>query len=407
MRRALVLLVLLGACEPDFIEAWEVTKPRQMVAKLSIDGDTEGRTRPRPGETFSLRFYLMSPSQPRAVINAGMELCLGTVLGNGSLACLQQIPSDQVSLEIAPYEGDDQILVRNVTVPALLDDLPPPFDQLDRLGLFGAMCVDGDVERVPGKDATRDATNSIFRCVNNKDARYPLPLPFTMAIFLDRDGPGSVNHNPSFACDEADPTSICNVGVETDREQVPGAFVIERPQEEAGAGPRTLAWPAWDESQPLPWDNCVDADLPKVHAGSKEHKLRVRFDPSDREVFERNLLVNGKPKVENRREELIVAHALTTEGGELDGFNSAVLYSDSDENAEIEVEYLPPRQSKEEKKRIPDTGRLVRFYFALRDRRSGTDFTTRELCLLPPTSQSTPQTRELTSQARPRRAGGR
>lgn len=378
------LLATLTACTPDFIEAWEVTKPRHLVATLTIDGDTEGRSRPRPGETFSIRFQMMSPKMPQGRISAGMELCLGTVLGNGGLACLEELPASEVPLEIVPAEGNDQVLVRNITVPALLDTLPEPFNQLDRLGLFGTMCVDGDVERVPGKSATKDQTATIFRCVNNDDSKYKVAMPFTLGIFLDRGAPGALNRNPSFACDEADPASICNLGVEKDGEQVAGAFVIERPEEEAGAEPRTIAWPAWDESQPLPWEDCAESDLPKVRAGSNEHLIRVRFDPSDREEFQRNVRVNGIVRLETRREDLFVAHALTTRGGELQRFSSAVLFSDSDERAEIEVEYTPPKQSQKEAERIPDTGRMVRFYFALRDQRSGTDFATRELCLLPP-----------------------
>jgi hypothetical protein len=244
--------------------------------------------------------------------------------------------------------------------------------------------VGGDVERVEGKDATKDPTNSIFRCVNNEGAKFPDPMPFTMSIFVDRDGVGSLNHNPSFACDEADPNSICNLGVEAGGEQVPGAFVLTRPEDEAAGEARTIVWPSWDESLPLPFDDCAAADLPQVHAGSGEHKLRLRFDPSDRELFLRNVEVNGEPTVESRREELIVSHALTTKGGELGGWSHAIVYTDPDDKAEIEIDYTPPKQSKDESDRIPDTGRLVRFYFALRDRRGGTDFTTRELCLLPP-----------------------
>jgi hypothetical protein len=83
----LLLLALLGGCAPDFVEQWEVTKPRLMVAKLTIDGDTEGRTRPAPGDSISIRYYMMSPDKPQERYDVDIATCIGMVLPNGTLAC--------------------------------------------------------------------------------------------------------------------------------------------------------------------------------------------------------------------------------------------------------------------------------------------------------------------------------
>jgi hypothetical protein len=250
------------------------------------------------------------------------------------------------------------------------------------------LCVDGTVERVPGTNAAHDQISELFHCTDNDDAKYKTPLPFTMSIFVDRGLPGQLNHHPSFLCDEDEPEGACQAGIALHGERVPGAFVLERPEKlvrEQG-GERVLAWPAWDTSEPLPWEDCADApeSLPKLRAESGEYKVHVRFDASDREQYEREIEENGKPVLEPRREQLIVSHAITTRGGELGGYAHALDRETPDSEAEIDFDYTPPRQSDEREKHIDEGGRLVRFYFALRDQRGGADFTTRELCVLPP-----------------------
>src|SRR5688572_22068132 len=94
-------LVLLGACASDFIEQWGVSKPRLMVAKLTIDGDTEGRTRPRPGETFSIRYFMMSPEKPQASYGFDLATCVGVVLPDGTLSCLEAERLDELEEWVA------------------------------------------------------------------------------------------------------------------------------------------------------------------------------------------------------------------------------------------------------------------------------------------------------------------
>lgn len=404
---ALFLLALLGACEPDFIEQWEVTKPRLMVAKVVIEDDTEGRARPRPGERFSIHYYLMSPGQPQQSYGFDLASCAGMVLPDGTLACfaadqleeLEDLIRQEFGIEIdlegqidldfrvEPYEGDDHLVISGLRIPELPVEIPDEL-RTDRLATFGTFCVDGTVQRDPEKDQS-DPISELFQCVDNDDSDYKTALPFTMSIFLDVGQPGALNHHPSFACEDAESQSPCSRGTELHGQRVPGAFVLERPEEvvDEEGGERVLAWPAWDGGE-LPWEGCADAPdtLPKVRADSGEYKVHVRFDASDRENYERTIEVNGEPTTEPTREELILSHAITTHGGELSGYAQALLREVADEDAVIDFDYTPPRQHDDEddEEHIAPGGRLVRFYFALRDQRGGADFTTRELCLLPP-----------------------
>jgi hypothetical protein len=400
----LLLLALLGGCAPDFVEQWEVTKPRLMVAKVTIDGDTEGRTRPAPGDSISIRYYMMSPDKPQESYDVKIATCLGTVLPNGTLACfaseqleeLQRLLDElgidvdlggrsDLPFDIEPYEGNDQLVV-TLDLPPLIEGLPEELSA-DRLATFGTICVDGSVERVPGKDPS-DPISELFQCIDNEESDYRTPLPFTMSIFADLGRPGDVNHHPSFDCNDGESDSACSAGTPLHDERVPGAFVLERPKKlvEKEGGERVLAWPAWDTNE-LPWDGCAEAPdtLPKVRAESGEYKVHVRFDASDRELYERTIEENGQPVMEMQREELILTHAITTKGGELSSYAQALARELDDAEAVIDFDYTPPRQHDEDDEdHIDEGGRLVRFYFALRDQRGGADFTTRELCVLPP-----------------------
>jgi hypothetical protein len=384
------LLILLVGCAPDFVPAWEVKKPRLMVAKVVIDGDTENRARPRAGETFSIEMYMMSAEAPRAHYTGAITTCLGTVLPDGTLGCADDMNFTEISTQ--PYAGDDRLVFSGFVVPPFLDELPPPLDMLERVSLLGALCADGQIERVPGTSVAKDPISTLYRCVDNEDSDYQTQLPFTMSVWVDRDTLESqANHHPTFACDEADGTGACNEGVEHDDEQVPGSFVMRLPTKVAGDGPRSFAWEPWDGTEgELPWDNCAEAPetLPRIHVGDEEHEIYLRFDASDRETYRRRVKVNDEYQFEERREELVVTHALTTKGGRLDGYTSVVRLDKEDAEAEAILKYSPPPKPNPKKKKsvkdpVPPEGRLVRFYFGLRDQRGGVDFTTRELCLLP------------------------
>ena len=389
--RALGLCAALlgGGCAPDFNPQWEVEEPRIFTAKIVIEDDSEGRTRPRPGERFSIHYYLMSPGRPQASYSADAALCAGASLTDGTLACIDEVPLDSVML--APYEGNDQLVLTGLLVPELPDDLPPPFDELTQISMFGALCVDGTIERAPGTNIATDSVPHLFQCTDNATSAFPALLPFSMAIKLDLGDPGQLNHHPSFACDDDDPNSPCTRGVEHELEDdetitTPGPIILAYPEKEAEGAARERLWEAWDPAVELPWDDCASAPdtLPKVYAETKDYKVYVRVDARDRETYEREIRANEGTEIEETREEIVVSHAITTKGGKVDSYSSVVRNDAADDAAEIEVEYTPPRQSEQEDEHIADTGTLVRFYFALRDQRGGVDFTTRELCVLPP-----------------------
>jgi hypothetical protein len=211
-----------------------------------------------------------------------------------------------------------------------------------------------------------------------------------MSVWVDREMSEGTNHNPTFACDEADGSGACNEGVALDDEQVPGSIVLRMPKKVAGDAERSFVWEPWDSDEELPWDNCAEGpdSLPRVHVGDDAYDVYFRFDPGDRETYMRKIKVNEEYQFEERREELVVSHALTTKGGTLDGYSSVVRYDKEDAEAQAVVKYSPPAKPNNKKKKtlkdpVPAEGRLVRFYFGVRDQRGGVDFTTRELCLLP------------------------
>jgi len=395
LRVALLCLPLAG-CAAELTEAWEVIEPRLMGARIEVEGAPE-RPRPHLTERFSLRQFialpgpLESPLASRYSMDAA--LCLGFQTPAGSAACIGEQELDPMVTTISDTEvllSGLSLDVGGIAAPA---ELPPGIDpsklaelvDLDRLALYGVLCVDGRAERVTDKHIDEDATSELFRCVDNTGAKFPEANAFSISVLLDRDRPIDRNSNPFFACDPAAPDSACALGVPRPGEAlVPGSFVIARPKVAKSTTRELLSWPARDPSLPLPWQDCAsDPTLLKLPSNSGEHTLRARFDPSDREQYQYEIESNGVKVVRQDREALLLSHAITSGGGELDRFFSKLDPGDPDSEAEISFAYTPPKQSKNAEDRIPENGRLVRFYFTLRDERGGVDYTTRELCVVP------------------------
>ena len=398
LRRApwLVLGVLALACTPDFTMPWEVKDPRPMAARVEVESDPT-RSQPKPGESFRIRMYMATPRKPKKPFNerydVRLELCLGVKLAGGALACGGSADGMEGSLIFqgkTEFLSDEEILFSGLSVPSQLSELPPPFNEIDRLALFGAVCVDGKVERVEGKRINEDPTTELFRCVDNADAEYKDPLIFNTSVLLDLGQVGDGNHHPSFAC-EGEPGSgdACRAGVEHEHEErVAGSFVLVRPQDKNDkAKPReALAWdPRADaaDSTQVPWEDCANSGLPVVHLEDGKHLVRVRFDAQDRETYAYSYIHKNKPVMGEEREELEVAHALTDLGGEIERFFSILERDVPDDQAEVWFEYTPPGVKGEAGETLTAKGRLVRFYFVVRDERGGVDYTVRELCLLP------------------------
>jgi hypothetical protein len=400
---AVLLLLLLTGCPANFIEPWEVAEPRLMGIKVEVEGDPS-RPRPRLGESFALRAYLALPGAPLTTplatrYSLALALCLGFETATGQLACL----GEQTLTPRTSTVSDSELLLSGINIDLSSFGVPagttldisslPQLADLDRLALFGVLCIDGVAERVPDKSVRSDPPSQLFRCSGNEAAQFRDPTVFTMSVFLDRGLPADANKNPLFACDPALADSACNLGVTREGEPlVPGPFVLALPEPKApGEQRRVLPWPASADSTQLPLEGCRDVPgLLQVVGHSGEHVIRARFDASDREPYVREIETNGVPGTREEREALLLTHALTIHGGELSRFDSLLLKEEVDSQAEVSVTYEPPGQSDDPAKQIPQNGRLVRFSFTLRDQRGGVDYATRELCLLPPEGPGEP-----------------
>jgi hypothetical protein len=395
--RALVVLALVTAavagCNPDFTEQWEVIDPRLLATRIDLQGDTTERARPKLGDTFAIRIFMGEPREPKTPLetryDAKLELCLGFLLPNGSLAC-GALPGQPPSITFggAPtVVSDDELRFDGLRAPpelAELPELPPPLDEIDPIALFGAVSVDGKVERVADKEVNKDPVTELFRCTGNEGAVYPDALVFSMSVLLDLGRPGDDNHHPSFACRAAAGSKdACAAGVPVEGEKtIPGEFVLVRPEKTEGVEREALAWGPRPDGA-LPWSDCASSGLVPVHLGDKEHTIRVRFDAADREPYQYEQDENGKPVLKSDREELRVSHAITELGGKLARHFSIIERDVADSAAELELPYTPPGEDDDAADGLTAKGRLVRVYFALRDERGGVDYITRELCLLP------------------------
>jgi hypothetical protein len=405
VKRALLIIAALASggasgCASDLTPAWEVIEPRVFGARLEVEGDPT-RSRPAPGESFTLRQFLVLPraleGKQDELYDLKLALCLGFTTPDGRLACVGEV---DVPATVQPV-SDTELRIGPLLVPPLETlipeaaagaDAPPAGEEglakVNQVAVFGAVCVQGKVERVKKKSISEDPPSQLFRCTDNDKAEFPDPLTFTLSVFLDLGRPGDLNHNPNFPCAEGADSGACHDGVAVKGEEnAPGPVALVRPEPKKNQDePREVTtWPAFPADQTLPWKDCADVDaLPQVRAKSGEHLIRVRFDAKDRERFEYDAEEFGKVVRKKEREELLISHAVSEFGGDLARHFSVLGRDVSDRSAEIEVAYVPPDQSKDKDAHIPAKGRLVRFYFAVRDQRAGVDFTTRELCLLPP-----------------------
>lgn len=381
---------LLTACASDLTPAQEVIEPRLYGARIEVGGDP-ARARPVIGESFVIRQFLVVPKPLKVELadlyDMQLALCLGTRAPDGSILCAEELP---ITTQITPVSE-----LEFVTSPILVPDpalfLPEGanaenlLSAFDRLILFGAVCVEGQVERIADKNIATDPPSQLFRCTKNSASEFKDPLSFTMTLGLDLGRLGDPNQNPSFACDTQVQGGACNEGVSVEGERpsrVEGPFVLVYP-EKKGTTRKAAALLPYPKSE-VPRENCKDdPDLLQVSAGSGEHLLRVRFDASDRERYQVEREEFGKLVIKDLRETLEVNHSVVEFGGELPRHLTVLRAEVEDDQAEIEVTYEPPEQSAEEGAQIPKNGRSVRFFFSVRDQRGGFDFTTRDVCLVP------------------------
>jgi hypothetical protein len=109
-------------------------------------------------------------------------------------------------------------------------------------------------------------------------------------------------------------------------------------------------------------DSCLDPrGRPQVSAGARAVTISYLAEDAHRET-----LIDGS------KESLLVAGF--SDEGQLERTFSII--EGEAPSGPVDIEWSPPAA-------LPSDGRLVRFYFVLRDDRGGTDWTERSLCLIP------------------------
>lgn len=402
-RIALLTALLASGCAADLPEQWEIRDVRLLGAKVEVAGDP---TRPRPKleEAFSIRQYVAVPEPVQAPrYDVAAIMCLAFRAPGGDLTCVgeqalpltvQTLGDGEVTfgpmqLDLAAVNAGIGELTPNIPAGVSLgaDEIRLLATQfgVDRIAVFGALCAEGRAEQIPGTSARKDDPGKLFRCVGDGGEALE-GNAFTLSVLLDLGRAFDANHNPSFACDASAP-SPCVDGVALPGEaRVPGPIVLALPTADETAPREVVAWPEPNPGAPLPWDDCAaDPSVVKVAAGSGDHQIRLRFDPSDRENYQYEIRDNGVFALQSERESVVVANALTFRGGELSRYYSTINGSVADAEAETSLRYTPPLGEKDSDDDgiVPTSGRLVRFYFLLRDQRGGVDTTTRVLCLVP------------------------
>jgi len=394
MKKLLTLLALLSAaCNTDFTQPYEVDEPKIMGVRVEVAGDPE-RAWPEVGESFTMRVLVARSNKPTTLpleqqLDGAVSVCIGGKLPDSSLFCIAELPMSAL-----------QGTAKNRVVSFEELEIPLSFGSADPRALggspnvliFGGVCVEGKVERVKDKVAGEAPANELFRCVDNAKAELKDALTFTSTVAVDYpDDAFEASLNPSFACDETDENSICTTGtIHKGEETRGGSIVLVRPRRTGAADNikhKVIEWPeVIDNREKLAVKGCAKdprfSSL-KVKAGAKEHLIRIRFDQSDREMYQVQEMKLNKTIISTKREELLVSHAATFGGGELARYFSVIPRDASAKEAEVELAYTPPDQSEDAEKRITAAGRLVRFYFVVRDQRGGVDLTTRSLCLIP------------------------
>jgi hypothetical protein len=414
-RAALALLgITLSACNADLTMPWEIEGPHIYGSRIEVVGDSD-RAMPAFGESFILHQYMVGAEELTEPFDQRFDMklavCVGLQAPNGALVCAQGFDLETKSTVVSGTE----LVTEPIIVPpldGLLPNLPPEVQEfigeINQVAIVGAVCVQGTAERVAGTTLEENAPSELFRCNSRPESIYKAPLAFQTTVWLDNGGgikasaDGGIepladggteevtttpNHNPSFACDPGAPMSPCNAGVIHEPESiVAGPIVLVGPADPKKPKETPRGVQAWNPypSAELPRTNCAgDPGLPQVRVGSGEHLIRVRLDPSDREDYKYQAEEYGRIVIKDARELIQVSHSLTAFGGELARYTSVVERDDDDAMAETEVAYTPPKKNPGDEGAVPESGRLVRFYFALRDFRGGFDFVARELCLLP------------------------
>jgi hypothetical protein len=347
-------------CVEELPQAQDIEDTRVLGARVEVAGDPE-RAWPAPGETARISLLVVHPrladdnddlqtmfvACTRLPVAAGPPMCLelfalaegmegsmeetGAALGEiGRITCadLQALGETAPELmkalpiEITCADGD----------PTFELAIPEESEAEEKL-VLGVTCDRGRAYIDP-------ESRSLFGCEVEKEGRETL---FSLSVPIQVDE--QTNHHPTFGDAELFIGPAPWVGVSR---QVLIPYLL----------------PPKDGDERF---DCVaavaDGAVPGVN--KDDQVITVELDKNDFESYE----VDG----EKEKEELRVAHYSTA--GRLTR-NRSVLKGD-EKPYRFEVDWDPPGD-------IPETGKLVRFFFGVRDRRGGFDSTERALCVTGP-----------------------
>lgn len=360
MTRRIIHAALLGccalvlACADNLPKATEIVHMRVLGAKLEVVGDETGRATPKPGEQVKVSFDTVFPTQKGSTKNSQLMLisCTAPTRFTGGIPICQEFldaakGADMMDVQSAlamggqtklrcspllsqPVESGGVAVQCKVGAPTPTLNVRKDFSAA-RMLFLGVFCEKG----TPLIDVEDPA---LFSCEDNSGETVHL----NGLITIQHDK-AEANHNPTL-----DALTI----------KIDDAQKINQP------------WLA--PAEPLPTGDCDtiakdDRKKPPVTfplLDSGTHKLLLSYDAAARE------------KEDDTLEELELT--IYTTAGEME--RRFTLWSPDDPTVhgklEADLDWEPPSAEK-----LPDAGKVVRFFITLRDQRGGFDFAERAACV--------------------------
>lgn len=355
------IVVLLSSCSLDLPMVSQIEDTRVIGARVNVPDDST-LAWPNPGETAQVSWVVVHPKLEEdneslqsmfitctpAPISIGIPFCIEFFsLGEGIENWRRDLTGILGSRRIT---CDDLSQISNFS-----DELPEDFP-------FNLFCVDGEPSfelSIPENSSSKSRLVLGVICdhgipVINTDEDLYKSIPFgcelkkggeeilvTLKVPIQKEDIDP-NHHPSL--DDA-------------RFEIDGRNWPEVQREEL----LEYLLPSDADKERFDCEQAVQDDV-LIELGSEGHLLSVEFDSDDIDTF--------TDDGEKESEDLIIAHYSTA--GKIMR-DISIVRSDF-KTTGFDVEWTPPEE-------IPEEGRLVRFFFTVRDGRGGFDSIMRALCL--------------------------
>jgi hypothetical protein len=350
---ALCTLLLATACNDDLPKATSITHMRVLGTRIEVKGEPT-RSTPKPGETAVMTFPVAFPSleDDLADVSSLFITCTTPDRFTGIPICqefidLAQNPDDALADMLAGASMDDFSCkgVGNTSV------------MLDTIGLT---CVTG-TPKLEAKIAAKD--KSAAKLVRGIVCQHGVP-------FLDPTDPALFGCKRKAGVKAADAESIPLYG--TIPVQQKAADENDNPSfADSAMTFHGTDWNAPDPAgEPVADEDCATAAQMKmvVVSAGLEETLKISFDPKAREK------ADGEP-------ELLELSAYATAGVLSRRF---IVFEPDQKLVSSKLrDELTWQMTREERKKIGEEGKLVRFFFTMLDRRGGFDVTERYVCVIP------------------------